>query len=84
MDTKLTLKLNKDLIAQIKIYAREQNMSLSKLVESFFSSLLFRQKNTTEINTPLINELSGIIKIPTDNSFSDQYADYLIKKYIHD
>jgi hypothetical protein len=35
MDTKLTLKLNGDIIEQAKTYAKKKNTSLSKLIESY-------------------------------------------------
>ncbi|WP_371068089.1 DUF6364 family protein, partial [Salmonella enterica] len=35
MDTKLTLRLNADIIKHAKTYAKEKNTSLSKLIESY-------------------------------------------------
>jgi predicted HicB family RNase H-like nuclease len=40
MDTKLTLKLDGDIIEQAKIYAKKKNTSLSKLIESYLAYLL--------------------------------------------
>ena len=39
MDTKLTLKLNKEIIEKAKKYASEQKLSLSRIVEFYLQSL---------------------------------------------
>jgi hypothetical protein len=36
MNVKLTLNLNKDIIEQAKLYARDKNQSLSSLVQNYF------------------------------------------------
>ena len=38
MDTKLTLKLDREIIEEAKKYAREKNISLSKLIESYLET----------------------------------------------
>ncbi len=40
MDTKLTLKLNSEIISEAKSYAKEHNSSVSKLVEKFLKPKL--------------------------------------------
>lgn len=44
MDSKLTLKPDKNVIEQAKLYAREQNMSLSKLMETYLAALTIEKK----------------------------------------
>ena len=78
MNAKLTLQLNKDVIEQAKEYAKAQNTSLSKLVESILSKLI--QKKEIEIS-PLVKSLSGIISLEEDFDFKDEYAEYLEEKY---
>ena len=39
MDTKLTLSLDKSVIEQAKDYAKSNKVSLSRLIESYLSSL---------------------------------------------
>lgn len=40
MDAKLTLKLDSTIIEQAKIYAKDKNTSVSKLIESYLGLLI--------------------------------------------
>ncbi|WP_179008380.1 DUF6364 family protein [Winogradskyella forsetii] len=80
MDKKLTLSLDKTIIESAKDYAKSNNISLSKLIESYLSSLTKRKSNAAEI-TPLVESLSGVISLDKDFDEKDAYADYLIEKY---
>ena len=80
MDKKLTLSLDKTIIESAKIYAKSNHMSLSKLIESYLSTLTKPKKNSTEI-TPLVKSLSGVISLDKDFDAKDEYADYLVEKY---
>jgi hypothetical protein len=80
MDKKLTLSLNEVIIESAKTYAKSNNISLSKLIESYLTTLTTRQKKSSEI-TPLVKSLSGVISLDNDFDVKDEYADYLIEKY---
>ena len=80
MDKKLTLSLDKTIIESAKNYAKSNNISLSKLIESYLSSLTKRKRNSKEI-TPLVESLSGVINLDEDFDVKDAYTDYLIEKY---
>jgi hypothetical protein len=80
MDTKLTLKLNGQIIEQSKIYAKPKNTSLSGLIENYLQKLTNPKKKKDNI-TPLVKSLSGVIKLTGDQSGKKDYADYLAKKY---
>ncbi|MEZ4970411.1 MAG: DUF6364 family protein [Flavobacteriaceae bacterium] len=80
MDKKLTLSLDKAIIESAKNYAKSNNISLSKLIESYLTSLTKRKKSSTEI-TPLVESLSGVISLDNDFDVKDAYTDYLIEKY---
>lgn len=80
MDKKLTLSLNKSIIESAKDYAKSNDISLSKLIESYLSTLVKRNKSPTEI-TPLVESLSGVIILDKDFDVKDAYADYLLEKY---
>ncbi len=80
MDKKLTLSLDKTIIESAKIYAKSNNISLSKLIESYLTTLTKRKRNSTEI-TPLVESLSGVISLDRDFDVKDSYAEYLIEKY---
>lgn len=80
MDTKLTLSLNKSTIEGAKNYAKSNNISLSKLIESYLTTLTKRRGDSVEI-TPLVESLSGVISLDKDFDEKDAYTDYLIEKY---
>lgn len=80
MDKKLTLSLDKAIIESAKNYAKSNNISLSKLIESYLTTLTKRKRNSTEI-TPLVESLSGVINLNEDFDVKDAYTDYLIEKY---
>ena len=80
MDKKLTLSLDKSIIESAKNYAKSNNISLSKLIESYLTTLTKRKRNSTEI-TPLVESLSGVINLDEDFDLKDAYTDYLIEKY---
>lgn len=79
MNTKLTLQLNKDVIEQAKQYAKNQNTSLSKLIESILSKLVTEEEESTI--SPLVKSLSGIIDLPEDYDTRSDYTSYLEEKY---
>lgn len=82
METKLTLRLNDSVIERAKIYARSQKISLSKMIESYLDSLTRENDSDKKISiTPLVESLSGVINLPPDFDYKNEYADYLTEKY---
>ena len=79
MDTKLTLKLDSEIIAHAKSYAKMKNISLSKLIESYLTQLV-ELKGHKHI-TPLVKSLSGIIDLPADFVNKKEYMKHVLKKY---
>ena len=57
MESKLTLKLNKDIIDLAKSYAKEHNISLSKLIENYLQSVTLKRNKKIEIS-PLVESLT--------------------------
>ena len=82
METKLTLRLNENVIKRAKVYAKSQRISLSKMIESYLDSLT-REKDTVNKKsiTPLVESLSGVINLPSDFDYKKEYAEYLTEKY---
>ena len=68
METKLTLKLDKEVIISAKKYAEINHKSLSRLVEDFFRNLVY-ENSPSQRYPPLIEKLSGIV--------SEKELDYL-------
>ncbi len=83
MDTKLTLKLDKDIIEEAKAYAKQKQQSLSSLVEQYFLFLTTNQKDTSEPPkiSPTIQQMSGILDPGHLDENKDAYVDFLEKKY---
>jgi hypothetical protein len=79
MGTKLTIKLEKHIIERAKIYAKERNTSLSKLVTNYFHKIIMERNKEEEI-TPLIKSLSGIVPHISEKDEKDAYANYLNEK----
>lgn len=80
MNTKLTLNLNKNTIENAKNYAKENSMSLSKLIENYLNSLINKQQKEIKVS-PLVESLTGIIPGETEQKDNNDYYDYLNKKY---
>lgn len=81
MNTKLTLSLNKDIIEQAKIYAKEHNMSLSFIIENYLQKIIAEYTNKTVSKGSIVNELSGIISLNADEDYKKEFTDYLTEKY---
>ena len=80
MDKKLTLSLNERVIERAKIYAQDHQISLSRLIESYLSSLIENKSEEITI-TPLVESLSGVVSIPDEFDYKNDYTDYLLEKY---
>jgi len=78
MQSKITLYSDNELIEQIKIYAKNRNTSVSKLVNEFFKNLLEHKNNSKKSTTT--EKLSGILKGKDINT--QDYKNYLEEKYL--
>ena len=79
MDSKLTLKLNESVIERAKQYAKENNISLSRMIESYLQAVTIKKKTKMEIS-PLVESLTGVIELEKINYRKD-YTDFLSQKY---
>ncbi|MBM3915876.1 MAG: hypothetical protein FJ348_07575 [Sphingomonadales bacterium] len=79
MDTKLTLKLNKEIIEEAKKYACEKNISLSKLIESYLERLA--RPVVSEPITPLVKQLAGTSTLAANSDARAAYQKYISDKY---
>ena len=80
MDNKLTLSLDKVIIEKAKIYAKKNQVSLSRLIESYLATLISKTKSKNDI-TPLVKSLSGVITLDNKADIRNDYTDFLIEKY---
>ena len=82
METKLTLRLNDNVIERAKNYARSHKISLSKMIENYLDSITKQKEDVKKISiTPLVESLSGVIDLPSDFDYKKEYRDYIDKKY---
>lgn len=81
MDTKLTLKLNKDVIERAKDYAAKQNISLSKLIEFYLRAVAVDGIRNDMEPSEFVKSLSTGTKIPADLDYKKEYSEYLAKKH---
>ena len=79
MDSKLTLKLNESVIERAKQYAKENNISLSRMIESYLQAVTIKNKNKITIS-PLVESLTGVIELEKTDNRKD-YTDFLSQKY---
>lgn len=78
MDSKLTLKLDNGVIEQAKIYAKENNISLSKMIENYLQAITIEKEGRIRIS-PLVESLTGVIK--SSKTSEDDYVEYISDKY---
>lgn len=81
MDTKLTLKLNQQIIEKAKKYASNKNLSLSRIIESYLQSLTSEDNKDDFEISPFIKSIATGKTMPTDLDYKNEYSDYLIEKY---
>ena len=80
MQTKLTLRLDDELINRAKSYARKSGKSVSQIVAGYFSLLDDKPaKDTSEI-TPIVRSLKGSLKGVKVGK--KDYHEYLEEKHL--
>lgn len=83
MHTKLTLRLDEELIASAKLYSRRSGKSLSQIVADYFALLAEESPTTPTRITPTVQALKGCLR--TDDSpdvAEGDYHRYLEEKYL--
>lgn len=80
MQTKLTLRLDEDLINQGKLYAQGKGVSLSRLVGEYFKLLTKEKVVRQKIDAPVTDSLRGLLR--GANVKEDDYKQYLEKKHL--
>jgi len=74
--TKLTIRLDGELLEKAKRYARERNTTLTRLVSAYLRQL--GSEDDVLSDAPIVQRLSGIL--PPDTSI-ETYRTYLEQKY---
>lgn len=84
MDTKLTLKLDKNVISKAKAYAASHQRSLSRMIESYLKSLVENEKKQTDDDFEISEYVKSMrtgVKLPNEFDYKQEYANYLEEKY---
>jgi hypothetical protein len=82
METKLTLRLKKEIIEQVKIYALKKQRSLSSITEDLYKQLLVeKQEISKDISTPIAKKYKGILG-DKDIDAESLKLDYLKEKHL--
>ena len=80
MNTKLTLRLDEDVIISIKNYAVKHQLSVSKLTENIFRKILDSTEDYTQDLPPIVKKYKGIVRDKKINE--DEYLiESLIEKH---
>lgn len=79
MQTKLTLRLDDQLVKQAKTYAEKSGKSVSQLVADYFSLLNASASSKSEI-TPSVRRLKGVLE--KSKADVQDYQKYLEEKYL--
>jgi hypothetical protein len=80
MNTKLTLKLDQEVIERTKRYAERRGVSLSEMVESYFMGITGKEAVRPAPGGP-VAELAGLLRGMKIEEPEQGYADYLAAKY---
>jgi len=80
VNTKLTLSIDESVISKAKAYAKTHQVSLSRLIENYLSHLYQKTDEKIAI-TPLVKNLSGVIELPDDYDYKEEYTKHLSEKY---
>jgi len=81
MKTKHTLTIEKEIIEQAKVYAKDKGQSLSDLVENYFK-LITKDKLKIKPNqlSPRVKRLRGILKVDNNFDYKKILTEELSKK----
>ncbi|MCK5094903.1 MAG: hypothetical protein KAR18_09265 [Spirochaetes bacterium] len=81
MNTKLTLRMEKEIIEQIKMYAMDHDKSVSSLTETLYKSIIIKENEEDAELTPIAKKYKGIIK--NDEVDTDiEKLNYLLEKHL--
>lgn len=85
MTTKLTLTMDESTIERAKKYAKRQERSLSKLIETYLNAItddeVSKEERTEELS-PIVKSLAGSFKAPKDFDYKKELQKRLEEKYL--
>ncbi len=84
MDAKITLKFDQQVVEDAKLYAKKQNRSLSRIIESYLQSLTNEavNKDKTEIViSDFVKNMTSKNGVSNDLDYKKEYSNYISDKY---
>lgn len=82
MNTKLTLRIDSELIEKAKRWSKKRNISLSKAVSNFFENMDESDLSTDELS-PWVKSLIGSAKVDDETrDYKELYGQHLEEKYL--
>ena len=81
MTTKLTLRLNDELIKQAKKTAQDKGVSLSRIVEDYFRSLTIREREGNA-RVSVLSEISGVLSTGPGTKSPGRNTENILRKNI--
>lgn len=82
MNTKLTLTIEQKIIERAKEYAKDENRSLSDIIENYLKLLTDKKLDKRDDLSPVVESLRGSFKPPKDFDYKKELQDRLEKKYL--
>ena len=83
MQTKLTLRLDKEIIEEIKSYALRQRKSLSTLTETLYKTTLNSEEKEKLKLSPIVKKYRGILQGKNIKD-DEERMKYLAEKHMHE
>ena len=83
MDAKITLKFDQQVVEDAKKYAKKQNRSLSRIVESYLQSLTIHEVNSNKeeiIISDFVKSIASKNGILADLDYKKEYANRFSEK----
>ncbi len=80
MQTKLTLRLEEDIITKAKTVAQHRGKSLSKMVSEYFTFIASKELDSELELPPVVKSLYG--SLSSNNIDETDYKEYLEGKYL--
>ncbi|MDR1453624.1 MAG: DUF6364 family protein [Candidatus Margulisbacteria bacterium] len=83
MYTKLTLNVEKAVVENARIYAKQKQRSISKLVEEYLASISADTKDEENIKLePLTKRIAGIISVDKNFNYKEILTEALMEKHL--
>lgn len=81
MKTKVNLTIEKEILKKVKLYAEENHVSVSSIVEEFFEELIKPEKEIETDLFEIVDKIKPNIEFPENFDWKKEYYEAKAKKY---